>query len=219
MEEENEKTTEKQRKKKIYIMNPFSIIKIIAVIIIIGFTYFIGTKGTSLFKSRATVINSQFEARNQLITQVERITVMEDTVKDRTFFSLFNIPFTQSRIIFSYDVIIEAGIDCSKVSYVSENAEDKTLTLKVPHAEIFNAYVDYDSKQTYLDQDNLFSRITFDESESAVAQLVGKAKERAESRGDLTKYADENAKRSIEGIVKTNSMYKDYTIIYQYIGE
>lgn len=213
----DEKNTSK--KKNFNIKSIIKILKILIITILIIAVYIFGKKGTNLFKSKATIINSQFENRSQLITQVERITVMEDTTNDRTFFTLFTIPFTQSRILFSYDVIIEAGIDCTRIEYVSEDFNNKTLTLNIPHSEIFTAAVDYDSREVYIDQDNLFSRINFEQSESAVQQLVGKAKEKANGNGDLIKYADENAKKLIEQIVKTNQNYRDYKIIYQYKGE
>ena len=207
------------KKKNFNLKSFMTIFKIVLIIVFIIAVYIFGKKGTNLFKSKATIINSQFEDRSQLITQVERVTVMEDTTNDRTFFSLFTIPFTQSRLLFSYDVIIEAGIDCTKIAYVSEDSSNKTLTLSIPHSEIFTAAVDYDSREVYIDQDNLFSRINFEQSESAVQQLVGKAKEKANGNGDLIKYADENAQKLIEQIVKTNQNYKDYKIIYQYKGE
>ena len=207
------------KKKSFNIKSFITIFKILLIIVFIITVYIFGKKGTNLFKSKATIINSQFEDRSLLITQVERVTVMEDTTNDRTFFSLFTIPFTQSRILFSYDVIIEAGIDCTRIAYVSEDSSNKTLTLSIPHSEIFTAAVDYDSREVYIDQDNLFSRINFEQAESAVQQLIGKAKEKANRSGDLIKYADENAKKLIEQIVKTNQNYKDYKIIYQYKGE
>lgn len=218
-EEQNVKEETNVPKKKCFNLKSFvTIFMIVLIIVLIVTVYIFGKKGTNLFKSKATIINSQFEDRSQLITQVERVTVMEDTTNDRTFFSLFTIPFTQSRILFSYDVIIEAGIDCTKIEYISEDSSNKTLTLSIPHSEIFTASVDYDSREVYIDQDNLFSRIDFEKSESAVQQLVGKAKEKANGSGDLIKYADENAKKLIEQIVKTNQNYKDYKIIYQYKG-
>lgn len=219
-EEVNSKEEPQPKKKRINWKSILRIIKMVLIVIVLIAVYLLGKNGLNLFKSKATVINSQFEDKSQLITQVQRVTVMEDTKKDRSFFELFTIPFTQSRILFSYDVIIEAGIDFSQIKYVSEDPSNKTLTLSIPHSEIFNQpTVDYSSRQVYLDQDNLFSNINFEETESAVQQLVGKAKEKAIESGELFKNADENAKRLIEQIVKTNPNYKDFTIIYQYKGD
>ena len=189
-EDVNSKEETQPKKKKINWKLILKIIKMVLIVIVLIAVYLLGKNGLNLFKSKATVINSQFEDKSQLITQVQRVTVMEDTKKDRSFFELFTIPFTQSRILFSYDVIIEAGIDFSQIKYVSEDPSNKTLTLSIPHSEIFNQpTVDYSSRQVYLDQDNLFSNINFEETESAVQQLVGKAKEKAIESGELFKNA------------------------------
>ena len=91
--------------------------------------------------------------------------------------------------------------------------------MEIPHSEIYSATVDYDSKKVYLDQNHLFSNTSFEEGQDAVKELVGEAKERAKNEGKLLEYADNNAKRIIEDLVKTDKKYKDYTIEFQYVGD
>ena len=192
-----------------------NIVIVIALIVLLIFVYLLGA---GVFRTKGKVVNSIFEDRSQLVSQVQRITIVKYTAEDKTISS--NIPLIgSSRVIFSYDVVIEAGIDASKVKYVSESKKEKTLTIEIPHSEIYSATVDYDSKKVYLDQNHLFSNTSFEEGQDAVKELVGEAKERAKNEGKLLDYADQNAKKIIEDVIKTNKLYKDYTINYQYVGE
>lgn len=195
------------------------LLRILVILAIAIAIYFVGRRGDSLFKTRATVINEQFENKSELVTQTDRVTVLQDTSKDRELFNIYKIPKSTSRLVFTYDVIVRAGIDFSKVSFNSEDVKNKTLTLNIPHAEIFSADVDDDSRYTIIDQENIFTNINFEEEQDAVRDLKSKAKEKAIRSADLTKYAEENAKKLIENMVKTNSVYKDYKIEYKFIGD
>ena len=58
-----------------------------------------------------------FEDVGELVVQTGYLTVVQDNRKNREFFNLFEIPFTESRQIFSYDIEIDASVDFTKITY------------------------------------------------------------------------------------------------------
>ena len=131
------------------------------------------------------------------------------------FLKLFNIPFTESRQIFSYDIEVDASVDFAKISYDIDE-EKCEIVVKVPHAKIYKATLKTDSFKEYLDSESLFSRIDLKEQNEALKTMEEQAVKDAEANG-LLDAADNNAKKLIEGMIKSESKYKEYKVIYNYI--
>lgn len=91
------------------------------------------------------------------------------------------------------------------------------MVVKLPHTKIYKATLKTDSFKSYLDAESLFSRINLNEHNEAIQKMEEQATEDAKANGIL-EAGDNNAKRLIEGFIKANSDYKDYQIIYEYIG-
>ena len=74
----------------------------------------------------------------ELVTQTAYLTVVDEISK---YSQVFNkkIPLTQSRLIFSYDVEVDASVDFSKITL--DEGIDK-ITVKLPHAKVYKATLD-----------------------------------------------------------------------------
>lgn len=188
--------------------------KIILIIIILGILY-LGITLTSNFKSQTKTTKLGFEDIGELVTQTAYLTIVQDNKENREFFNLFEIPFTKSRQIFSYDMQVDASVDFSKVSYV-RNDKDSEIIVRIPESKVYKAILDLDSLKVYLDEESIFSKIDLKEENDSFRKMKEQGIEDAKANGLLEK-ADENAKKLIEGFIKSDSKLKDYEVIYKYI--
>lgn len=188
---------------------------VIAILIILG-VFYLGIMFSSIHSTQTKTTKFGLEDVGELVTQTAYLTIVTDNEEHREFFKLFNIPFTESRQIFSYDIEVDASVDFAKISY-DINEEKYEIVVKVPHAKIYKATLKTDSFREYLDSESLFSRIDLQEQNEALKTMEEQAIKDAEANG-LLNAADNNAKKLIEGLIKSESKYKEYKIIYEYIG-
>lgn len=171
-----------------------------------------------------TVINSQhdsvefgLENVGILVTQTAHVTEVSDTKVNRDFFKLFDIPFTESRQIFSVRVDVDASVDFGKITYKQDN-EKKSVVVSLPHANIYKATLNDESLKIYLDDESLFSRIDLKTHNEAREKIKEEAVTTAKNNGIL-EAADKNAQLLVERFIKSNKEYKDYNVFFSYIEE
>ena len=214
MENEVDSISKKAGKKiiggavKKYVIIALAIILIIALLII-------GFKFSSNFISSGKSVKLGFENVGKLVTQECYITRVEDSEDNVDFFKLFDIPFTKSRQIFSYNFKVNAVVNFEKIKYnIDDNKKEIIITL--PHAEVADIIRDEDSLKVYLDQGNLFSRIDLKEQSKASKKMEEEAVRDCEANGFLEN-ADKNAKTLIGTFIKSEAKYKNYNVTYSYV--
>ncbi len=212
----NGKENIEKREKKFKITALPKIAKKIILVVCICIVFFLGIKFGPVFTSQTKTTKLGLEDVGELVTQTGYLTVVQDNKENRSFFQLFDIPFTESRQIFSYDVEVDASVDFSQITYTADNKKGE-ITIKLPHAKIYKATLNPDSLKVYLDSESLFSRIDLSEHNDALKTMQEQAVKDAEANGILDS-ADENAKTLIEGLIKSNNEYKEYNVNYEYIG-
>ncbi len=189
-------------------------IKYILIILIVAVAFVVGIMASPLIKTDETVIDFEFKNVGQLVTQEWYGRIVEDSSKDRKIFNSIAIPFTESRLIFSLDVEVLAGVDFEKIEYdISEASKKVTITL--PHSEVYKSYEVKDSFKAYLDEESWFTNINATEQQQIKDKIVETGKEEALASGLLEK-ADENAKNIIINMVKGNNATKDYEVEFKY---
>lgn len=191
-------------------------IKHIFILILLVIFIFAGIMIGKNFNTSEVVTGAMFKNMGDLVTQEAYVTVVEDSKNDREFFKLFPIPFTESRKIFSYDVIVIAGTDFSNIEVKSIDDENKTINLKVPHSRVMEeeSSLKIDSLHVFLDEDSWFSRIDLAQTNEAFIKMKKKAIETATKNGIIDR-ADENAKVLITNFIKQDK-YKNYNINIEY---
>jgi len=207
-------SSEKKEKKNLLMrisMLPKAI-RLIVILLILSIIFSLGVFGREILSISSKTTKFGLEDVGELVAQSAYLTVVDEISK---YSEVFNkkIPFTQSRQIFSYDVQVDASVDFSKIS-VSE--ERNMVTVKLPHAKVYKAYLDEESLHVFLDSGSLFTRIKLEDQGEARQEMLEKAKEDAINNG-LLEAADKNAQKLISGMIKSNSRYKEYEINYEYI--
>lgn len=192
------------------------VLKYSFILILLVGVFYLGVISNISFKSQTKTTKLGLEDVGELVTQTCYVTVIKDNKTNRDFFKLFDIPFTESRQIFSYDVEVDASVDFSKITYTA-NEESSEIIIRLPHAKIYKSTPNLFSFKEYLDVESLFSRIDLEQQNEALKAIEEQAINDAKANGIL-EAADRNAKTLISGLIKSNDKYKEYKIIYEYIG-
>lgn len=210
----NEVKEESNDKRKIYFFKKIPrLFKIFIFLIIVLLIIYFGFSNS--FRTNIKVTDFGLRDMGELVTQTSYVTVMQDSQVDREFFKLFTIPFTKSRMIFSYDFTVDASVNFEEISY-KINDITKEISVKIPHAKHYKTTIILDSQKVYLDDESLFSRIDENERNKAKLEMEDEATNTAINNNLLVE-ADNNAKRIITALFKSDTTIKDYKITFEYI--
>ena len=182
----------------------------VVLVIVLGIIAVIGFRNHFSVKTSTTKIG--FEDIGELATQsayCKEIGVIDDAKK---FFKV-NIPFTQSKYIFSYDVEITAGINFSEVDWEVKEKQ-KEVIVRIPEAKVLNNEIKHDSFEIYHESESLFNQITLEENNQAAVDLQAKAEEDAINNGLLEK-ACTNAETILTGFFEKAYDPEEYKIIFE----
>lgn len=165
---------------------------IIGVLILVSiFAIVIGLKNFVSFESKTTKIG--FEDIGEFATQTAYCTELNVTENSRDLFGV-TIPFTQSKYIYSYDIVIKAGFDFEDIKW---KVNGTSIEVKLPEAKVLSNEINLDSFKIYHEDESIFTQITMTESNESMKDLKQKAEEDAIANGLL-----ENARTNVEIILK-----------------
>lgn len=134
---------------------------------------------------------------------------------DKAAFELLNIkiPFTSSRIVYSYSGTIKAGVDFSKIKARADSSTG-TIHITLPESTILSNELDNDSLTVYDEKNSIFNRFSFSDMNASQADLKQTAEQSAMEKG-LLETADANARVLIEKTVSSMYGNGDYTVIFE----
>lgn len=122
----------------------------------------------------------------------------------------FEIPFTTSTFIYSYDGIIMAGIDFTQIQ-IDKNDSEKMITVTLPDVEIISSDVDQDSFKLYDEKNNIFNPINVADVAGSFADLKNSEEQKAIEEGLLDR-ARSNAMMLVENFMRGSYDVGDYKI-------
>jgi len=187
--------------------------KIIIIALLIALVYLLINGTSPLFgreeKLDGAAIELGLKNVSRLVTQECNTTIIENyennlKIKD------FNVPLTKKSFLYSYDVVVEAGVDFSKIS-LSIDEQSNLVLIKMPAAEVFTVSVDYDSFKMFDEENNIFNPISIEDKNQADADLAARARSSAIKNGILAK-AEENARLLTESFLKQYSVLSEYKV-------
>lgn len=191
MAEKNEVMKENKGKTKLikkYLNSKVIITLVVILVLVVGA---IGMKKYFFTESKTTKIG--FEDIGELATQAAYCTEVDVIDASRKLFGV-KIPFTQSKYIYSYDVVVKAGFDFSDIEWWIEN--DTIVMVKLPKAKILGCEIDTDSFKVYHEDESIFKQITLEETNESMSKLKKQAEADAIANGIL-----ENARNNAETIL------------------
>lgn len=187
-------------------------IKMMAIILgtlLIGVAF--GWLVTSHLTTETKTTKIGFEDIGELDTQVAYCTVVDVIDDPRELFGV-EIPFTKSKYIYSYDVIVKAGLNFEEIDW---KESDEKIKVKMPKIYITNKYIEEDSGKIYHEEESVFSPITLDEQMTARAEVVDTGVDDAIANGLYDK-AKENAEKIMTSFFKYHDKYKDKEIVFEW---
>ena len=164
----------------------------------------------SVFRHDEKPTHLGFEDIGELATQAAYLTIVEDIDASRELFGV-KIPFTQTEIIYSYDVAVKAGLDFDQVEW-EVNDEAKEIQVTMPEIRVLSSEVDLESFKLYLEN---WSHFRTEEFNAAAQAMKVEAQNRAVENG-LLDNAQENAERVIQGFIHQNFDPQEYKIVFEY---
>ena len=173
--------------------------------------FILGLSFSKVFNHSETILDFGFKDIGELVTQEWYGRILEDSSEDRKIFKKISIPFTTSRLIFSLDVEVLAGIDFRKIDYKLSKDYSK-ITVILPKAKVYKYYQVPKTFKTYLDEESLFTNISSDKRHELEDIIVEKGKKKALDSGLLEK-ADNNAKILVEQMIKSKN--KNIEIVWK----
>ena len=207
-----EKNKRENKSKVLYFLGRILTNKLVIVLIIIaaiGGGVSFGVKEVAFTDSKTTKLG--FEDIGELATQEARCTEVNVTDRAKKLFGV-KVPFTQSKYIYSYDVVVKAGIDFNKIKW---SVNDKTITVEMPEAKILSCEVKTDSFKVYHEEESIFTKISLKDNNKSFEKLKATAKKDAKANGLLSN-AEKNAKTIISSFFWKEYNKDEYKI--KYIG-
>ena len=145
----------------------------------------------------------------ELATEEYYFTEVETYDSNKKFMD-FDLPFTTTRFVYSYDGLIKAGIDFTAVE-VEKDDLLKTITVKLPRSKILSSEIDESSFQVYDEKQSIFNKVSISNFNDTIADLKKRAEEDALKRGLLDK-ADANAVTLIKNFLLSTYGVSDFAI-------
>lgn len=185
-----------------------TIVLLVLVIILAITVAGLGFKVSHTTESKTTKLG--FEDIGEFATQSAYCTEVSATANARKLFG-HNLPFTQSNIVFSYDVVIKAGYDFSAITW---DVHDTTITVKLPEVKVLSCEVKEDSFKKYVEDESIFTPFTLDDNNNAMKALKETAQTDAIANG-LYENARSNAETMLTTFFSSAYDMDQYTIEFQ----
>ena len=182
---------------------------IVLAVLIIGAA--IGCLVTSHLTTETETSKIGFEDIGELDTQVAYCTVVDVIDDPREIFGV-EVPFTESKYIYSYDVVVKAGLDFEDIKW---DAPGDKIEVKMPEVHVTDSYIDEKSGRIYHEEESIFSPITLEEQMLARTELVETGVNDAIANGLYDK-AKENAEKILTSFFKQHDEYKDKEIVFEW---
>ena len=213
MREQMERKNRKEKKTKNskvsrFVSRNFGTILKLALLIAIVAAIGVGVRVINVSESKTTKIG--FEDIGEMATQSAYCTEVNVTEDAKELYGM-QIPFTQSKYIYSYDIVIKAGYDFNEIEWKEKN---KTIEVKLPEAKVLSNELDMDSFKVYHEEESIFSKITLEENNDAVKKMKLNAQENAIANG-LLENARSNAETMLTGFFEDEYDLDEYKIVFK----
>lgn len=132
----------------------------------------------------AIVLQNQISSMSELAVVTYTYTELGQYESSKEFYGV-KMPFTTNRFLLTFDGVIKAGIDMTEVK-VDVDSDTKTVTVKLPGAEILSHEIDEDSVKIYDEKTSIFNPFTVQDYASFYADQKKTVEEKAREKGLLT---------------------------------
>ncbi len=194
-------------------LNP-NIIKFAAftAFVIIIFCVALGVVSVTTVKSET--VHFDLKDIGELATQAGFYTNVQMIKGSRQLLNV-DIPFTESKYIFSYDGVIKAGLDFGDVD-IDVNEEAHIIAVKLPPIKILSNDIDHNSLEVYDEMKNIFNPLKLSDVNLSLIEMEKQAEVTAIENG-LLKNAQVNAEVLIRGFLSGAFDLGEYSLEFEWL--
>lgn len=190
-----------------------TIILVVAVLaVILALALVVYMSSINAFQAKSNVSALGLKDIGELATQSGFFTEV-NVIDDAKKFFEWNIPFTSSKYVFSYDGVIKAGIDFAEIE-LSVSEEDKTVNIKMPESRILSRELKEDSLEIYDERQSVFTPLTLTDIQESRLEMLEELEQTAKENG-LLDQANENAKVLVTGFLAALYSPAEYTYVFE----
>jgi hypothetical protein len=135
-------------------------------------------------------INEQLNSVQELATKEYIYTNASRREANKTWLWGWDMPFSDTNLLVTYDGTIKAGINLSKIKPAVDE-EKRTITILLPKSEILSHDLPTETIKVLEVKNNLFNEITFDNYNEFIAAEKKVMEQKAIDRGLLTDATNE----------------------------
>lgn len=165
-------------------------------------------------KVTTEVVEQALEQASDLVTLAYRYK-SASTVSDVKKFFEIELPFTESRSVFTYTGTVRVGYDLSQIGIEVDN-DAKTITLTMPAQKIISNEIDFDSFEFIVDESSVFNPQKLSESTPAIDDLKKDAEKLVKDDKEFAAEAQKNAEVVLTSFLRAAEIGEDYTIEFVY---
>ncbi|MGF7012035.1 flagellar basal body-associated protein FliL [Lachnospiraceae bacterium PF1-22] len=198
----------REQKKKVISKKLKRIVIMVAIVLAVAVFFALGFQVSRLTESKTTKLG--FEDIGELATQSAYCTEVNVTDNSRELFNI-KIPFTQSKYVYSYDIVIKAGYDFGEIEWSEK--DNKEIEVKLPEAKILSSDLDTESFKVYHEAESIYTQIGLEDNNEALKGMKKNAEKDAISNG-LLENARSNAETVLRGFIGNVYDLNEYTITF-----
>lgn len=144
-------------------------------------------------------VKQQLGSLSDLITQEYAYTNADIREESETWIFGLTKPGTKTRLVVTYDGVIKAGIDLSRVQ-VTVNEERREITVSLPASRITDHNIPQETIDIVEVKNGLFNKISLDDYNAFIGEQKPPMEKKAIDYGLLRK-ADEEARKLVEALL------------------
>ena len=148
-----------------------------------------------------------FEDMGVLTTQAAYVTEVKVLEGSKELFGM-KVPFTESKYIYSYDVVVKAGIDFAEVQW---EVQDTTIVVSMPPVTVTDCAINPSSFRIFHEEESIFRPFTMEETNDALIELEKTAQQNAVAN-ELLENAKNNAEVILTGFFGQQYDLETYTL-------
>ena len=180
--------------------------------VIIIFCVALGVVSVTTVKSET--VHFDLKDIGELATQAGFYTNVQMIKGSRQLLNI-DIPFTESKYIFSYDGVIKAGLDFGDVD-IDVNEEAHIIAVKLPPIKILSNDIDHNSLEVYDEMKNIFNPLKLSDVNLSLIEMEKQAEVTAIENG-LLKNAQVNAEVLIRGFLNGAFDLGEYSLEFEWL--
>ena len=134
-----------------------------------------------------------------------------DSTKSAQLFNItFDLPLTRTKFIYSYDGVIKAGVDFTKIEVEKDDLK-RVITVTLPKSYILSTEIDFDSFELYDEQQSIFNPVSVKDVNDTNRSMIQTAEKDALAKG-LLERADKNAETLIKNFLRGGYDVREYAV-------